>query len=256
MPSTEGWMPQVERVVTNAYGRYPGLADGDLKPLAIMMHVMQGYQSTMVRWAEEQPFRTAKSAHITIGRKGRIVQHVSGFDASWAAGRANRPTWAGLPGDVGHIRSVNRYVINVELEGFSIDPVTYGYDYLYGQRRPWPEPMVAACIDVAAYFCDLHQLAPTDLTIIGHSATDSVSRSQDPGGAFPMDLVIAGAHRKVFFAGVTTPERDALEYKRLDAIEANAIEQAVKLQAVHDTVDLHRRRWAQVARGALLDRSG
>lgn len=177
----ELWLPGVEHVPTEAYGGY-----GPIKPIAIVNHIMQGYQNTMVQWAKERPYRTSKSAHFTIGRSGRIVQHVPINQASWASGSVRNPHWTLLKPN----RNPNSYVVNIEHEGFSIDPLTYPYDYLYKNGKPWPEAMVKASIKVQTWVCDQLGITANRNTIIGHNYIDSVNRPMDPGTAWPQDRII------------------------------------------------------------------
>ena len=180
------WLPGAERVPTAAYG-YPDLAPGAMQAIACMSHIMQGYQSTMIRWALERPFTTYKSAHFTIGRDGRVVQHIGIRDAAWCAGGVRSPTWALLPPGL----NPNRCVVALEHEGFSTVPNEYPYDYLYSANQPWPEPMVEASIAVQAWVHGELGLTPSVDTIIGHRETDSVTRADDPGSAWPRGRIIA-----------------------------------------------------------------
>jgi N-acetyl-anhydromuramyl-L-alanine amidase AmpD len=148
---------------------------------------MQGYQRTMDTWARQRPYRTPKSAHFTISRTGVIHQHVSAFNHSWAAGGVCRPTWALLPANT----NPNRVAINIEWEGFSIDPRAYSYDYLYGEgrdakgraMRPWPQAQVDAAVRIHRWLFAEGLVAgePNVNTITGHYATDACSRLYDPG---------------------------------------------------------------------------
>lgn len=178
----ELWMPDVEQVRTEAKGHYPGV----FTPRAVMSHIMQGYQSTMIRWAEERPYATAKSAHFTIGRAGRIVQHVAINEAAWTAGRLVEPVWKLLSYDT----SPNMQFIGIEHEGFSVPPSGYGYDYVYDVATPWPPEMVDATIRVHEWVMRELGLVPNHNTVIGHRATDTISRANDPGSAWPQDEIV------------------------------------------------------------------
>ena len=179
MTISDGWMDGVERVPTPEFG-YPDMPAYSMWPKAVMSHVMQGYQSTMLLWAQDGLYQ-GKSAHFTIGRDGRIVQHVSIWDPAWHAGDVANPTWANyIPGS-----NPNRSVIGIEHEGFSIPP-GYGYDYLYSASEPWPEAMIEATIKVHQWVFEAIRTYDTSVvpgpdTIITHSMTNTVSRPQDPG---------------------------------------------------------------------------
>jgi N-acetyl-anhydromuramyl-L-alanine amidase AmpD len=179
-----GWMPGVARVPTAAFG-YAGMPRGSMRPIAAMSHVMQGYQRTMIAWARERPFATPKSAHFTIGRSGRIVQHVGIYDPSWTAGHVERPAWP-----LYRPRSnPNRYLVHIEHEGFSAPP-GYGYDYVYDERGPWPEALVEASIRVQRWALAELGLEASRNTVIGHFETDSVNRALDPGPAWPRERIL------------------------------------------------------------------
>ena len=185
MPTLDkGWMPAVERVITPEGTYWPS---GAFQPLAVMNHIMQGYQATMIRWAEGNP-TVEKSAHFTISRGGRIVQHVSVYDMSWAAGAPCSATWALLPPD--YAGSVNRLVVNIEHEGFSTPPA-YAYDNVYDSSHPWPQAMVDASIAVNAWIAAEFGLEANFNTIMGHRDTDACTRALDPGAAWPQAAVVA-----------------------------------------------------------------
>jgi N-acetyl-anhydromuramyl-L-alanine amidase AmpD len=176
-------MSGIEHIPSTAYWAEPNPEPR----LGVINHVMQGFQSTMIAWAEQRPYTTPKSATFTIGRQGRIVQHVSAWDHSWAAGGVCSPTWALLPANT----NPNRVAINIEWEGFSVDPLSYSYDHLYGEgvdakgrpMRPWPKAQVDAAVRVHRWLFENGIVAgePNGNTITGHFATDACSRALDPG---------------------------------------------------------------------------
>lgn len=182
----EMWMPDVLQIHSAAYGGY-----GAIKPIAVVNHIMQGYQSTMIAWAQQRPYVQQKSAHFTINRAGRIVQHVPLNQASWASGSVRNPSWALLKKDAnGTPKNPNGYIVNIEHEGFSVPP-GYGYDYVYSAQHPWPEAMVKATIEVQKWVCEQLSILPSTDTIIGHAAIDSVTRKNDPGPLWPQSRIIA-----------------------------------------------------------------
>lgn len=179
------WCPFAERIETAAYG-YNDLAPGAMQPIAVISHIMQGYQRTMIGWARERPATTMLSVHFTIGREGRIAQHVGIRDAAYHAGLVAQPGWKLYrPGT-----NPNRYTVGIEHEGFSAPP-SYGFDYLYDAVHPWPEPMVLASIRVHQWIIAETGIVPSEDTIIGHSATDSVNRARDPGPMWPRERLLA-----------------------------------------------------------------
>lgn len=172
MSVQDGWMDGVERVETAAAGGYPATPDGQMWPKQIVFHVMQGYQSTMVSWAQERPPVTRASAHFTIGRNGRVVQHKSIWTPCWHV------AW----------QAWNQHSIGIEQEGFSVAP-GYGYDYLYSDAQPWPEAMIEAATDVMEWvFNAIRAYDPSVIpgpdTILTHALTGQPDRQQDPGEAW------------------------------------------------------------------------
>ena len=176
-----GWMPDVEHIPTQQFG-YSSIPADTMKPLAIMSHIMQGYQRTMINWATNGSGRV--SAHFTIGRDGKIAQHVSIYDPAWHAGRVESPTWPLYTGG-----NPNHYTVGIEHEGFSQVP-NYGYDYIYDENNPWPEPMVESAIEIHKWFFEETKLKPSKLTIIGHRETATRSRLNDPGEMWPQQRIL------------------------------------------------------------------
>ena len=162
-------MPGVERVETAAMG-------GAITPRGVMSHIMQGWQATMIRWARERPRLTPKSAHFTIGRDGRVVQHVPIRRQAWHAGRLDPgapPRWTLLPRGA----NPNDHAVGIEHEGFS--------------GEPWPEPQIEATIRVHRWLFAELGLEPSEETVIGHFLTAPASRAADPGPGWPRDRILA-----------------------------------------------------------------
>ena len=151
----------------------------------------QGYQSTMVAWANERPWVTPKSAHFTVGRTGDVIQHVGIYDPAWAAGRVADPTWRLLPADASTADSTpNKLCVHIEHEGFSVPP-QYGYDYLYDETHAWPQPMVQSSIEVQRWCLGELGVDASADAVIGHFMTDGVSRADVPAQAVPLLLPVA-----------------------------------------------------------------
>ncbi len=184
--SERGWAPFAEAIPTAAYGGY-GMAPGSMQPIAVMSHIMQGYQSTMIDWAEERPAEHQVSAHASISRAGRIVQHVSIYDPAWTAGVVREPTWPGLRSDSSGVPvNPNTYVVHIEHEGFS--QLALGTDYIYETR--WPALMLEASVRFHAWVFAQLGIVADPLTVIGHYETNSVTRGNDPGSAWSKATVI------------------------------------------------------------------
>jgi hypothetical protein len=111
-PNAE-WVPWK---YTDAAGRqtyYKGLN----APVAVVLHVMQGYLSTAREWALTGHY--GASWHFSVGRDGTVLQHLELADGGYHAGipgNALAPTWALWRG---HSENVNHYTIGVEHEGFA-----------------------------------------------------------------------------------------------------------------------------------------
>lgn len=159
------WMPNVEHIPTRAQG-------GPIQPIAIMSHIMQGHQRTMIDWARERPWLTPKSAHFTIGKNGRIVQHVGIRNEAWHAGNVESPTWELLPRGV----NPNFLCVGIEHEGWT--------------GQPWTSDMWEATLNVHEWVFKELDLPPSKLTVIGHYETATVSRRHDPGSAWDKNRVI------------------------------------------------------------------
>ena len=163
------WMPHVERIESMAIGRA-------IEPRAVMSHIMQGAQATMIRWARERGVAiTPISAHFTIGADGRVVQHVAIRTQAWHAGRLDAgrpPLWRLLPAG----GNPNDFAIGIEHEGFS--------------GEPWPEPQVEATIRVHRRLFEELALIPSEDTAIGHCMTAPANRAHDPGSGWPRDRIL------------------------------------------------------------------
>lgn len=169
MSIPDGWMDGVEHIPTAAYGGYAAVPNGTMWPKQIVNHIMQGYQNTMIGWAQQRPPVQRASAHFTINRAGRIVQHVSLWDPAWHV------AWTDW----------NLHSIGIEHEGFSVNP-GYAFDYVYDTAHPWPQAMVDASIRVNKWVMEAIRaydasVVPDLSTIIGHKDTGQPDRVNDPG---------------------------------------------------------------------------
>ena len=99
------------------------------------------------------------SSHYTIGKDGRIVQHVRDEDRAWHAGKSE---WKGVPG-------VNDYGLGIELVN------------LNDGSDPYPEAQHQANALLCAYLCRKHSIKPED--IVGHvDVAVPAGRKSDPRG--------------------------------------------------------------------------
>lgn len=131
------------------------------------------------------------SAHILIGRDGKIAQLVPFNRVAWHAGESS---WHGVP-------SVNLYSIGIEMVNWGkLTRSAMGHwqswtrqridDYVwYGGEEAWqvyPLAQVRAAVEVVTALCLAY---PIDY-VLGHSQV-APDRKQDPGPAFPMSRLRA-----------------------------------------------------------------
>ena len=174
MSIADGWMPDVLHVPTAAHG-HPAVPTGQMWPKQIVHHVMQGYQHTMIQWANQRPPIVKASAHFTVDRNGRIMQHVSIWDPAWHVAHQD---W-------------NVHSVGIEQEGFSIAAPLGAY--AYSPENPWPEPLIQAVIRINLWVMDAIRIydqtvVPGPDTIITHALTGQPDRIHDPGQLW-MDTV-------------------------------------------------------------------
>lgn len=170
----DAWMPGVERAETAAKGGY-GIANGTMKPTAVVYHVMQGHLSTMRLWASERPAHHQSSYHFGLALGGSIVQFAGIGTPTWHAGRLDqiKPSWPGWEDGT----SVNSHTLSIAAEGFS-------------QRNAWTDAQVESAITVQRWINQETGLESSDTTIIGHRDIAPTSRQNDPGPRWPKDLII------------------------------------------------------------------
>ena len=99
------------------------------------------------------------SAHYTIGKDGRIVQHVRDENRAWHAGKS---AWKGVP-------NVNNYALGIELVN------------LNNGEDPYPEEQHQANVQLCTYLCRKHNIKPEN--IVGHlDVAVPKGRKTDPRG--------------------------------------------------------------------------
>ena len=110
------WVPWL---YIGASGR-PAFYRGGNLPSAVVLHIMEGYVSTVRGWARTG--YAEASWHFSIGRDGAVYQHLELTDGGYHAGITDAraaarppvwPLWRG-PGV-----NVNFYTIGIEHEGFT-----------------------------------------------------------------------------------------------------------------------------------------
>jgi N-acetyl-anhydromuramyl-L-alanine amidase AmpD len=99
------------------------------------------------------------SAHYTIGKDGRIVQHVKDSDRAWHAGQS---VWKGR-------NACNDYTLGIELVN------------LNNGQDPYPEAQHRAAVALCAYLCYTYNIQVDD--IMGHlDIALPPGRKTDPRG--------------------------------------------------------------------------
>ena len=99
------------------------------------------------------------SAHYSIGKDGRIVQHVRDEDRAWHAGKSQ---WQGVD-------NVNDFALGIELVN------------LNDGQDPFPEAQHEANVQLCAYLCRQHSIRPEN--IVGHEdIAVPAGRKTDPRG--------------------------------------------------------------------------
>jgi N-acetylmuramoyl-L-alanine amidase len=99
------------------------------------------------------------SAHYSVGKDGRIAQHVRDENRSWHAGKSE---WKDKP-------NVNNYALGIELVN------------LNDGQDPYPEEQHQANVKLCTYLCRKHNVKPED--IMGHlDIAVPKGRKTDPRG--------------------------------------------------------------------------
>lgn len=190
-----GWMPGVIHIPSKAVGGW--LAPGAMKPIACVVHTIEGWQATMV-----DPSWTTNSYHATLGLSGKIIQHVSVFDSAWHAGRLDftDPAWKLWRG---RGTSVNAYTVGIAAEG-SVD----GGEI----TRAWTPAQTKAAIRFLKWLGPVAGITWNADTLTEHSQIAVTSR-RDPGPQWPKSTVLAGITAKEL-----TPEQRAVVIQIWDNI--------------------------------------
>jgi len=213
---------------TPTQDRWVGKADSYR---CVVNHVMQGYTKYLVTLASTSPNTEDKlrvSAHFTIDRAGTVRQYVELGDFAWHAGRVRNPSTPFYDGT-----NPNRYTVGIEWEGFS-EPTTYGYDYAYGtgrdrngrERKRWPEPAIRAGIKLHLWLFQTGWVngEPSNDSITGHFAFNSVTRPNDPGHEWVQNVqprLVSGATKSEPQSAHATAENlPNLDWSILDRLTA------------------------------------
>lgn len=161
-----GWMPDVERAETAAQGGY-SVEDGEMKATAVVIHVIEGWLTTMIEWARERPVHHQASYHFVVGLSGAVTQFVPIFTPAWHAGRRDDgtpPTWSGWDPP----RNPGGHTVAIAREGFA--------------SHDWAPVQIRATVEVCKWVMARHGIIPAVENLIGHYELNPVSRAHDPGG--------------------------------------------------------------------------
>lgn len=178
-----GWMPGVTRVETAARGGY-GIAPGAMVADTVVFHCIDGWLSTMLLWAAEDPVHHQVSYHFVLPLEGGIVQFVPIFTPAWHAGRLDDttqypPTWTLWRPLV----SPNAHTIAIAAEG------------LHDAGNVWNKDQMAAAAEVQRWVSAETGFRATEETIIGHCEIAPYSRAHDPGPRWFRNAIIADASK-------------------------------------------------------------
>lgn len=111
------------------------------KPEAAVLHVAEGWASTIRQWAKDGYARA--SWHYTVCKDGKVMQHLDHNDGGYHAGIEEirydgtpnpKPTWKLWKG---WGVNVNTYTIGIEHEGFSGQPFTKEQEHASRELCRW-----------------------------------------------------------------------------------------------------------------------
>ncbi len=186
-----GWMPGVEHIpIQWALPDWIRQREGKMAPVAVVDHIMQGYQSTIINWARNGESKII--THFSIGRDGRIAQHLSVFTPGIHVSAVINPAARVVLARGAPVRGANTYTIGKEHEGCSEPPRGYTVpeSIVWTRSNPWPEPMVRSSIEVNRWcFANVPSLGePNRDSVIGHYEVDARNRPNDPATTQTRDV--------------------------------------------------------------------
>ncbi len=204
---------------------------GTNKPAAIVVHVMQGWARTGVDWAKNG--HQGASWHFTVGRDGKVYQHLRFVDGGYHAGiGAEKPTpswklWRG------YATNVNNYTIGIEHEGFT--------------GEPFPDAQIEASAALARWLCEYFGFPADRDHIVGHYEIDRRDRPNDPGPTFPWERYMRLAQQAETEEELMTKEQieeivaaKVAETLNARGFESNFAESVTRrFDAIHDAIAGH-----------------
>lgn len=206
------WCPFAERIQIPASNYQVGADD----TLAVCLHIVDGSLTSCISWFKNSA--SGVSAHLGIGKDGRLVQFVSIANTAYAQGlhyapaskrwftkrggvvQYVTPSWSLLqPG-----MSINRHVISIEHEGKPGEPLTPAMQATQLRLLRWLAEQTKLTYVVGS-------------TLIGHFNLDNVGRKYCPGPAFDFPAIAMEANTR------TEPDYTALWGTRFPYFAASAI---------------------------------
>lgn len=141
----------------------PTYYKGQNRPMAVVLHRMQGYAGTARQWAGEAHY--GASWHYTVAFDGKVMQHLGHADGGYHAGIVDSAPPATWPLWKGRGLNVNHYTIGIECEGFA------GGD--------WPELQLLALRDLCSWLAGDLGIPYSRMYFPPHADIDVVNRVND-----------------------------------------------------------------------------
>ena len=225
---------------------------GPISPAYLVLHYTAGrsLESSVAHFARRE---SQASAHLLVGRDGRVVQMVPFDRAAWHAGRS---AWKDVQG-------LNQHSIGIELDNAgrlarsadgdfrawfqgvyrAADVVTarHRHEQVEAYWHAYTDAQVDAVLEIATVLVRTYQLKE----ILGHDDI-APGRKSDPGPAFPMESLRAA----VFGRNDDAPERCTVTASLLNLRSGPGRAHPIVAQLARAvTLDLLERRegWARVA---------
>lgn len=154
------------------YQDRPTYYAGQNRPIAVVLHIMQGWATTARDWARKGMY--PKSWHFTVALDGSIMQHLDFQDGGYHAGitafksRNYPPTW---PLYKGHNVNVNKYTIGIEHEGF--------YDRLRGRGEPFTKAQAESSKRLCLWLANELSIPLDEVHFPPHAVIDLRDRPND-----------------------------------------------------------------------------
>jgi N-acetyl-anhydromuramyl-L-alanine amidase AmpD len=156
---------------------------GNLQPVAIVEHTMQGELANTFAIFNGAPTPTGQSyrisAHYGVAKDGRVWQFVRDEDTAWANGVLNQPDpsldWLHTPQN-GKFNP-NTVTLSIEYEGVSGEALT--------------EAQYQAALALHQQLLARWNIPADNEHIVGHDRLDSAERQADPGPAFPWSRLLS-----------------------------------------------------------------